>query len=109
MALPTHETMHVDPHRAVAAARDLIDQSQEELAEALTQVTGKKWSRVMVANLETDRKDLLATVLRDIAEIQGFPIQDYFYRDRLLGSGTRPGYEAREAVIPMPLRLVEAA
>lgn len=72
-----------DPRRAVAAGRALRNQTQEELAKALTRATDTTWSRRMVAALEGGGKQLSVDVLMAIARIQDLPTSFY-----LEGPGT---------------------
>lgn len=47
-----------DPRKAVAAAMTLLDQKNEDLAAALSQSTGKRWTKNMVASLVRRRRKL---------------------------------------------------
>lgn len=81
------------PHRAIAAARALVGQSQADLARELTAVKGETWTRGMVANLETGAKKLDVDTLLAIAAIQGYDLR--FYTEGPQRSSTNsaiPGY-----------------
>ncbi len=66
-----------DPRVSIATGRRYRGQTQEMLAEALSQATGEHWSRGMVANLETLKKELTVGTLMVIAGIQQFPYSFY--------------------------------
>ncbi|MDP8928692.1 MAG: helix-turn-helix domain-containing protein, partial [Actinomycetota bacterium] len=66
-------------YRAVAAARALRGQTQAELAGVLTEKTGERWTRGMVANLEGGRRSLDWELLRTLSEIQQLPLEFYVY------------------------------
>lgn len=66
-----------DPRRAIAAGRALRNQTQDELARALTRATETDWSRRMVAALETGQKQLNVEVLMAVARIQDLPYSFY--------------------------------
>lgn len=53
--------------------------TRSELADALTAKTGQQWSVKMVEKLETARKVATPEVLRAVKEIQGLPLDFYFY------------------------------
>lgn len=58
------------PQDRIAAARRLAGrQTQAELAARLTEVTGTRWTRDMVANLEAGRRSFDVETLVAIAEI----------------------------------------
>lgn len=62
---------------AIAMGRRYRRQTQKELAEKLTEVTGEPWSRVMVGKLESGGKVLEVETLLAIAEIQDLPHSFY--------------------------------
>lgn len=70
--------MH-DPRKAVAAAMTLLDQEQQDLADALTERTGKPWTVNMIASMVKLRRKLHIDELLLIQEIQGFPLDWYLY------------------------------
>jgi len=76
--MATHLVPH-SPNRAVAAARKLRGQTQEELAELLTEATDEHWSRVMVARLERGDKRLDVDALLAIANLHDLPVEFYLY------------------------------
>jgi transcriptional regulator with XRE-family HTH domain len=45
-----------EPHRAIAAGRQLRNRTQQDLADALSLLTGRRWTKNMVASMETGRK-----------------------------------------------------
>ena len=66
-----------DPRLSIAMGRRYRRQSQEGLADALTEATGDRWSRGMVANLESGQKRLTVDALMVIAEIHQLPYSFY--------------------------------
>ncbi len=52
-------------------------QTQQELADALTRVTGEPWSRVMVGHVETGKKALTVDTLMAVAEIHNLSYAFY--------------------------------
>lgn len=60
------------PQDRVAAARRLAGrQTQQELADRLTEVTSEQWTRNMVASLEGGRRTFDIATLIAIAEVHG--------------------------------------
>jgi transcriptional regulator with XRE-family HTH domain len=49
--------------------------SQEDLADRLTQITGDKWTRNMVASLENGRRSFDVDLLGPIAEATGVTVE----------------------------------
>lgn len=71
--------MH-NPTEAIAAGRRLAGrQTQEELAERLTDITGKRWTRDMVASLELGRKTFDVNTLVAVSRAQELPIEFYLF------------------------------
>ena len=66
-----------DPRRSIAMGRKYRRQTQQELADAITEVTGDRWSRVMVGYLETGKKELSVDTLLVIADIHQLPYSFY--------------------------------
>lgn len=98
-----------DPRKAVAAAMTLLDQKNEDLAAALSQSTGKRWTKNMVASLVRRRRKLDTPELLEIQRVQGFPMAFYLYGPFAMGnSGVRDMglYDTSELAIfnqPLPL------
>jgi transcriptional regulator with XRE-family HTH domain len=65
-------------------------QTQQELADAITEATGSRWSRVMVGYLETGKKELNVDTLMVIADIHRLPYS--FYLESPDGSEARGVY-----------------
>ncbi len=77
MAAQMGAKMTPQPHRAIAAGRAFLSQTRAELAAALEERTGKRWTAQMITNLEHGRTKLDVSTLALIAEIQGLPMQFY--------------------------------
>lgn len=93
----TQRTDRHDPRLSVKAGRALRRQTQSELADALTEATGEKWTRVMVGKLETGGKVLDVETLQAIAEIQRLPYSFY-----LEAPGSRATGVYRSSRLPVP-------
>lgn len=66
--------MEWNPGDAVAAARRMRGKkSQQWLADRLTEITGDKWTRDMVANLENDRRTFDVPILLAVCEALDVP------------------------------------
>ncbi|MBA3361857.1 MAG: hypothetical protein H0T94_10410 [Acidimicrobiia bacterium] len=66
-----------DPRTAIAMGRRYRRQTQQQLADALTESTGERWSRVMIGKLESGGKVLEVETLMAIATIQNLPYSFY--------------------------------
>lgn len=66
-----------DPRAAIAMGRRYRRQTQQELADQLTKMTGEKWSRVMIGKLESGGKVLEVETLMAIAAIHNLPYSFY--------------------------------
>ena len=66
-----------DPRLSIAMGRKYRGQTQQQLADALSDATGDHWSRVMVGYLETRKKELSVDTLMVIAEIHRLPYSFY--------------------------------
>ncbi len=66
-----------DPRLSIAMGRKYRGQTQQDLADALTKVTGSRWSRVMVGYLESGDKRLTVDTLLVIAKIHQLPYSFY--------------------------------
>lgn len=65
--------------RAVKAARALRGQSQQDLADRLTEVTGGRWDRRMVTTLEGGHRRITLTLAVALSEAQDMPLSWYAY------------------------------
>jgi len=78
-----------DPRTAIAMGRRYRKQTQQQLADALSDSTGDHWSRVMIGHLESGKKALTVETLMEIAEIQGLPYS--FYLEGIAGNSPMGG------------------
>lgn len=85
-------------HRAIEYGREVIGQTRDDLAAALTTETGEEWSYQMVAKLENGRKLFTVDLLQAVAKVQGLPYEWYLVDPRSNLNGFRgfdsdiPGY-----------------
>ena len=76
--------------RRIAAARALQRETQAQLAQKLTRISGQEWGRNDVAAIENGRRSLKAADLPHFAAAQE---QDFsWYLDGVLRSGEMGGY-----------------
>ena len=66
-----------DPRLSIAMGRKYRRQSQQGLADALSDATGEHWSRGMVAHLESGHKRLTVDTLMVISAIHELPYSFY--------------------------------
>lgn len=59
---------------AVASARDFHGLTQVKMAERMTEATGKKWSEVMIRNLESGKRKASYADIDAVSDITGVPI-----------------------------------
>ena len=89
----TQETVRRHIGVRIRYARDLDGvASAEKLAEQLSDYTGEMWSRNVMANIETGRKELSFTDLLAIAKVQQRPIGWYLQDAPDTISHDLPGY-----------------
>lgn len=69
--------MSWDVKKAIKAGRAINDQTQEELAEALMRETNERWTRDMVASLETGKKRVVPETLVALSKVQNLDYTFY--------------------------------
>lgn len=76
--------MSWNPADAVAAGRRTAGRmTQTQLAEKLTELTGKKWTRDMVAALESGRKTFDVDTLTAVVSALGVTVEYILFGDRV--------------------------
>ena len=75
--MSTRAQQEHEPRISIKMGRHYRQQTQQDLADALTRETGEHWSRGMVAQLEGKRKALTVDTLMAIAAIQQLPYSFY--------------------------------
>ncbi|MDF1596931.1 MAG: helix-turn-helix transcriptional regulator [Acidimicrobiia bacterium] len=88
------------PQRGVKTGRLWMHHSQEDLARALQNTTGDRWTRGMIQALESGRKHLTIEIAMAISDIQRLSLDFYAYGPAAsVASGSRsvsdraiPGY-----------------
>jgi hypothetical protein len=67
----------------------------------LSEATGEKWTRGMVAALETGDKHFTVDLLLTLVRVQGFPAEFYLYGpSATVPNSANPGYVNSDLVIP---------